>query len=118
MTRPVASPPLPSPLPSYFSAFAARIPSLTYQVKVIAVVIGLIAVSERRRRRHRRHAREREREKKREKIKKHHNLIHIKFIHLVNAHVFLHAHHRGPMRLATTFYFVCTYGEWHEQAKF
>jgi hypothetical protein len=66
--------------------------------------------------------REREREiEKREKIKKHHYLIHIQFIHhLVNAHVFLHvAHHSGgPMQLATTFYFVCTYGEWHELAKF
>jgi hypothetical protein len=62
----------------------------------------------------------RERDRKREKIKKHHYLMHIQFIHhLVNVHVFLHAaHHRGPMQLATTFYFVCTYGEWHELAKF
>jgi len=65
---------------------------------------------------------EREREKKkREKIKKHHHLMHIQFIHhLVNVHVFLHAAHHsgGPMQIATTFYFVCTYGEWHELVKF
>jgi hypothetical protein len=36
-----------------------------------------------------------------------------------DAHVFLHAarHCGGPKQFATTFYFVCTYGEWRELAR-
>ena len=47
-------------------------------------------------------------------------ILNVSIIYLfTDAHVFLHARHcGGPKQFATTFYFVCTYGEWREQARF